>query len=84
MDTIQGNFTGRAVAEGKSVNSVDPNELVDAVAAAKLLRQKPQTLAAWRCEGRGCAYLKIGRAVYYRRADIAAWLGEQIVRPSAT
>ena len=63
--------------------AVDPAELLDCQETAKLLRQVPETLASWRCKGRGPEYVKVGRAVFYRRAAISAWLAQQIVRPSA-
>ncbi len=65
------------------VLSVDPDELIEANEAAKLLRQKPQTLAAWRSSHRGPDYLKIGRSVFYRRASIGAFLAANIVIPGA-
>lgn len=33
-----------------------------------------QTLARWRHEGRGPAYVKSGSRVIYRGADVLAWL----------
>lgn len=66
-----------------NITSVDPEELLDCGETAKLLRQELQTLAAWRCKGRGPEYVKIGRGVFYRRPAISAWLAQQIVRPSA-
>jgi hypothetical protein len=33
-----------------TVQSVDPDQLVEAAEAAKLLRVKPQTLAVWRSQ----------------------------------
>ena len=40
-----------------------------------------QTLAKWRIKGRpfgeGPPFLKVGRAVLYRRNDLDRWLGEQ-------
>lgn len=35
---------------------------------------KKNTLAVWRCYGKGPAYCKIGGRVRYRRADVEAWL----------
>jgi predicted DNA-binding transcriptional regulator AlpA len=72
MNSIQGN-----------VASVDPEELLDCEETAKLIRHNTQTLASWRCKGRGPEYIKIGRSVYYRRSAISSWLAQQIVRPSA-
>jgi hypothetical protein len=33
-----------------------------------------RTLRRWRQEGRGPAYIKVGRKVMYRPSDIQAWL----------
>ena len=66
-----------------SVASVDPAELLDANEAAQLLRQRKQTLAGWRCDGHGPEYIKVGRAVFYRRSAISSWLAGRIVKPGA-
>lgn len=42
--------------------------------AGKYLRCAKQTLARWRCEGGGPAYVKVGTRVLYRRADLDAWI----------
>lgn len=85
MATIQANVTGRKTrpTESAEIISVDPEELLDAAQAADLLRQRPQTLATWRCEGRGPEYVKVGRSVFYRRQAISTWLAGQIVKPGA-
>lgn len=62
---------------------IDPEELVSSVETARLLNLKEQTLGAWRCQGRGPKFCKVGRAVFYRRSDICAWLGEQMRAPVA-
>ena len=49
---------------------------------ALLVLGRPSTLAHWRSEGRGPAYLKIGSRVAYRGADLNAWLDAQTVRPT--
>jgi hypothetical protein len=62
---------------------IDPDELLPNNEAARELRQKPNTLATWRSQKRGPAYLKIGRQVFYRRADLSAWLGARRHEPQA-
>lgn len=43
--------------------------------AAKLLNIRPQTLATWACNGRyGLPFVKIGRRVMYRLADIEKFI----------
>jgi hypothetical protein len=62
---------------------IDPEELVPDTEVAKILHQRTQTLAAWRCEKKGPAYVKVGRRVFYRRSDISEWLGKQRHQPAA-
>jgi excisionase family DNA binding protein len=44
---------------------------------ARMLKVSPRTLRAWRVEGTGPRWLKIGRGVRYRRRDVEQWLAEQ-------
>lgn len=39
-----------------------------------LLKVRPQTLNNWRYEGKGPAFLKVGRAIRYRRSAIEEFL----------
>lgn len=39
------------------------------------------TMAHWRCEGRGPAFIKLGARVAYRGADLNRWLDERTVQP---
>jgi len=41
-----------------------------------------RTLESWRHRGRGPAYIKLGRLVRYRSADIELWLDRSAIRPS--
>ena len=66
-----------------AVASVEPEELVSCEKTAKALGVKVQTLANWRSDQQGPRYVKVGRLVYYRRADISAWLASQIRDPRA-
>ena len=50
--------------------------------AAAKLHVKPTTLAAWRHQGRGPRYVKIGRSCFYYDADLDAWLEDQAVIPA--
>ena len=49
---------------------------------ALLLFGRPSTLAHWRSEGRGPAYIKLGSRVAYRGSDLNEWLAAQTVRPT--
>jgi predicted DNA-binding transcriptional regulator AlpA len=51
-----------------------PSDLVDEVALAVRLGVSRSTLQSWRYVGRGPRYLKIGRLIRYRNADIEAFL----------
>lgn len=74
--------SAQARTAGRKLTTVDPDELIDANEAARLLRQKPQTLAAWRCDKRGPEYVKLGRTILYRRSSISAYIATQIVVPA--
>ena len=41
------------------------------------------TLAHWRSQGRGPAFIKIGARVAYRGSDLNAWLEQRTIRPKA-
>jgi predicted DNA-binding transcriptional regulator AlpA len=62
---------------------VDPDELIRSEDVAKMLGVKPQTLIAWRCEGKGPRFCKIGRLAFYRRADLRAYIGTLLRDPAA-
>ncbi len=50
---------------------------------AEQLGISPLTLARWRYEGRGPVFLKIGKAIRYRQADVDAWLANQVFPSTA-
>jgi hypothetical protein len=60
----------------------DPAEFITSDEAARILRQKPATLATWRYEKRGPAYHKAGRTVLYHPRDLALWLAKQRHEPA--
>ncbi|MDZ7673744.1 MAG: helix-turn-helix domain-containing protein [Acidimicrobiales bacterium] len=37
------------------------------------------TLANWRYQGRGPAFVKVGRHVRYRRSDVLGWIERNVV-----
>jgi predicted DNA-binding transcriptional regulator AlpA len=81
MKTVRPEVTGRTVAA--PVASIDPAELIAATAAANLLHVQPATLTCWRYEKRGPRFVKVGRFVHYRRADLSEWLAAQLHEPNA-
>jgi Helix-turn-helix domain len=52
--------------------------------AARELKVKPQTLAAWRHRGQGPAYVQVGKLVRYTPSALRAYIASRIVRPSGT
>ena len=45
--------------------------------AAEWLRLREDTLRAWRCQGRGPRWVRLGRtAIRYRVADVRRWMEE--------
>ena len=60
-------------------------DLLDEKAAAQFLDTAPGTLSVWRSTGRyALPFVKIGRNVRYRRADLIAWLEKRIRETGAT
>lgn len=41
------------------------------------------TMAHWRCESRGPAYVKLGKRVGYRGVDLNKWIDECRIEPKA-
>jgi predicted DNA-binding transcriptional regulator AlpA len=57
---------------------VSDDELIPAHRLPLYVGLAAQTLARWRCEGQGPAFLKIGRRVAYRAGDVRAWLRQRV------
>ena len=53
---------------------IDPDALIAEVQAADFLRISIRTLQAWRSRGAGPAFVRVGRAIRYRRRDLLAWI----------
>ena len=47
--------------------------------AAKYLKQSPNTLKQWRNQGRGPAYEKRGRSIFYKAEDLDTWRDANMV-----
>ncbi|ACH40489.1 MAG: hypothetical protein ACD_55C00119G0007 [uncultured bacterium] len=52
--------------------------LLTTAEAAAYLKQKPSTLEQHRWQGVGCPFVKIGRSVRYRQADLDAFLEARV------
>ena len=60
----------------------DEKRLRNESEAAEYLGLKKQTLANWRSTGSSeLPFVKVGRLVRYRSADLDAWLESRTVRP---
>lgn len=53
---------------------VSPDPLLATGEVARLLAQAEQTLRNWRCDGKGPAFVKIGRSVRYRTSAVVAFV----------
>jgi len=60
-------------------------DLLDEKEAAQFLDSSPGTLSVWRSTGRyNLPFIKVGRNVRYRRADLIAWLEKRTRETGAT
>lgn len=50
---------------------------------ATALQLSPHTLAIWRSTKKGPAYIKLGRAVFYRWDDVQQWVNGRLCVPEA-
>lgn len=57
-----------------SATSGKPEPLLTEIQAAEFLNLSTRTLQAWRIKGGGPCFLKLGRAIRYRQADLNGWL----------
>jgi hypothetical protein len=53
---------------------IDRGPLRDPNWTAKRIGVKPETLATWRCQGRGPAFVKLGRKVSYFELDVLSYI----------
>lgn len=51
-----------------------PREFLTSRQLAELLGISESTAILWRMQGKGPAFIKVGRSVRYDRADVDAWL----------
>jgi excisionase family DNA binding protein len=57
------------------------DEMLRPRAVAAELDVPEHTLAQWRYQGTGPAFMKLGRHVRYRRSDLDDWLTSRTVAP---
>ena len=60
---------------------VESEALLGEVQAAKFLNLSTRTLQAWRCQGFGPTFVRAGRAIRYRKADLLSWVAVNLVVP---
>jgi hypothetical protein len=65
-----------------SRHSTEPDVLLCEVQAARALSLSSRTLQSWRLRGVGPAFVRAGRAIRYRRADLDRWISENLVQPT--
>lgn len=63
--------------------AIEPEQFYTDTAPELTALAKSQTWAVWRTKGKGPAVHKIGSRVYYKGADVLAWLEAQRVEPQS-
>ncbi len=64
----------RSPVEVREAPARIPSDLVDEVALAARLGVSRSTLQSWRYSSRGPRFIKVGRLIRYRNADVEAYL----------
>jgi hypothetical protein len=62
------------------MSETDDEQILDAKAAARFLGVAIATLAKMRCKGGSPTFIKAGRKILYRKADLIAWRNVRLVR----
>lgn len=65
------------------LNDAIPGERLSNREAAAYLGLKAATLNKWRCHGDGPPFIKVGRLIRYRRADLDAYLMGRLRRSTS-
>jgi hypothetical protein len=65
-----------------TITDINPQELIPDGRAAEILRLTRSTLATWRSLGRGPAFVKLGRRVFYYPADLREYIAAQRREPA--
>lgn len=63
--------------------TIDPNSYYPTAEAAAILGRKAATLAKERCHGSGCRFVKNGKQILYRGADMIEHLAARSVQHGA-
>jgi hypothetical protein len=61
----------------------DAEHLLPEIDAATRLHLSPKTMQAWRVQGRGPPFVKLGRRVFYRSSDLKNFIDENVFRSTA-
>lgn len=59
--------------------AANARELMDEAALSAFVGVTMKTLQKWRWQRTGPAFVKMGRLIRYRRADVDAWLESRLV-----
>lgn len=62
----------------ETIDLFEDSDLIDEARLAARLGVSRATLQSWRYAGRGPRYLKLGRLIRYREADVDAYLRAQV------
>ncbi len=73
----------RAQAGRQHTAAASPRTLLTENEAARRLRLSPRTLQGFRVRGGGPSFVKLGRRVLYRAADLDAYVEAQRRRPTS-
>jgi predicted DNA-binding transcriptional regulator AlpA len=72
--SLDADFPQTSVSCPRSEKLRDTFALLSEADLGALIGVDPRTLTVWRCQKRGPDVVKLGRAIFYRRADVDAWI----------
>jgi predicted DNA-binding transcriptional regulator AlpA len=72
--SLDADFPPTSVPLPRSEKLRDTFALLSEEDLGALIGVDPRTLTVWRCQKRGPDVVKLGRAIFYRREDVDAWI----------
>jgi excisionase family DNA binding protein len=80
-DLIAARVAERLPKPQPAQQAAQPAEYLTTKQAAKLLACGTSTLELWRSKGKGPAYVKVGSAIRYSRAELETWIAAHARKP---
>lgn len=63
------------------ISTTNPLDVIAQEELAKALKVRGSTLRKWRADGKGPAYFRLEKSVFYRVQDVREWIASKLTLP---